>query len=44
MKANPGLIKLRSQTAKKPEYYCDNCNCHRYSPCTCKVGKNKKEK
>lgn len=44
MKSKDGLTKFRKQTAKKPEHHCDNCGCHRYSPCYCKVCKKKKEK
>jgi hypothetical protein len=38
-KETKGLIRLRKRTAKSPEYFCDNCNCKRYSPCTCKKSK-----
>jgi hypothetical protein len=40
-----GLIRLRKRgTGKdKPSYHCENCNCNRYSPCTCKRSKNKGE-
>ena len=40
-KETKGLKKLRKNTANnKPKYHCENCNCHRYSPCTCqKKGK-----
>jgi hypothetical protein len=33
-----GLIKLRKQGSEKskPQFHCDNCNCDRFSPCTCK--------
>lgn len=33
--AVPGLKALRKQRGTKPTFYCDNCKCHRYSPCTC---------
>lgn len=35
-----GLVALRKRTGKEPTFECGNCNCKRYSPCTCK----KKEK
>ena len=28
-------------THNKPMYYCDNCKCVRYNPCTC-IKKDKK--
>ena len=31
-----GLIALRQRTGKEPTFPCENCNCKRYSPCTCK--------
>jgi hypothetical protein len=30
-----GLKKLRKRSGEKPTYECGNCNCKRYSPCTC---------
>lgn len=30
-----GLVALRKKTGKEPTYECGNCNCKRYSPCTC---------
>lgn len=38
-----GLKQLRKVTGKTPTYYCKNCNCKRYSPCTCKKSEKKKE-
>lgn len=36
-KTSVGLKGLRAfHDGKNPEYYCDNCKCDRYSPCTCK--------
>ena len=35
-----GLKALRRNKGNTPTYDCQNCNCKRYSPCTCK----KKEK
>jgi len=36
-KKTKGLKKLRNnQTDKKPKFKCENCNCFRYSSCTCK--------
>ena len=31
----PGLVALRQRTGKEPTHECGNCNCKRYSPCTC---------
>ena len=31
-----GLKALRKTKGKYPTYDCKNCNCKRYSPCTCK--------
>ena len=30
-----GLKALRKIQGKVPTYDCKNCNCKRYSPCTC---------
>jgi hypothetical protein len=30
-----GLKTFRKKTGKEPTYVCSNCNCKRYSPCTC---------
>ena len=30
-----GLKMRRKNRTRKPEYYCDNCKCYRYSPCNC---------
>lgn len=30
-----GLKTFRKKTGKSPTYDCSNCNCKRYSPCTC---------
>lgn len=32
-----GLKELRKSNKRTPEFFCANCNCKRYSPCTCKV-------
>lgn len=35
-KKEKGLKLLRKNQGKKPIHECKNCNCNRYSPCTCK--------
>ncbi len=40
-----GIKSMRSNTEdRKPQYYCDNCKCNRYTRCTCLRSWNKKEK
>jgi hypothetical protein len=41
-KETKGLIRLRKKSDKVPTYFCENCNCKRYSPCTCKKSEDKK--
>ena len=31
-----GLKKLRANADREAKFYCENCECKRYSPCGCK--------
>jgi hypothetical protein len=33
--AEVGTLKVEKRGEKSPKYYCPNCNCTRYNPCTC---------
>lgn len=40
-----GINSRRKNTYdRKPEHYCNNCKCHRYSPCGCQTKQVKEKK